>query len=192
MGYAIRVTSAAVEVVVGPDESQGLVAAESSGVKVGLRAKWAGNDLRSRGKMIRQGSGWVLDTAQSPGTPSMYSGDFSPSATPHSGSFPPPSPFLNGPYTPQPSQPGTPVPGSAFPRSPAPPPPRTPRMSTISHSRAGSVNLNVGPGGQTPSGLPLSPNPANGGGFPPPPSTPSALRTSMSGPPPSSPGKKDD
>lgn len=39
MGYAIRVSVRAVEVVTGSDSSQGIVAAESSGVKVGLRSK---------------------------------------------------------------------------------------------------------------------------------------------------------
>lgn len=63
--YAIRITMRAVEVVSGPDHSNGIVAAESSGVKIGrgLRSKWAGSELRARGsgKMVRQGNGWVME-----------------------------------------------------------------------------------------------------------------------------------
>ncbi|KAG6895941.1 hypothetical protein C0992_011459 [Termitomyces sp. T32_za158] len=61
MGYAIRITTRAVEVVSGADATPGIVAAEASGVKVGLRAKWGGSELRSRGKMVRQGLGWVME-----------------------------------------------------------------------------------------------------------------------------------
>ncbi|KAG6841160.1 hypothetical protein C0991_001288 [Blastosporella zonata] len=67
MGYAIRITTRAVEVVSGADATPGLVAAESSGVKVGLRQKWGGSELRARaGKMVRQGSGWVLEGSDTP------------------------------------------------------------------------------------------------------------------------------
>ena len=64
MGYAIRITTRAVEVVSGADQTPGIVAAEASGAKVGLRSKWGGGELRARpksGKMVPQGSGWVLE-----------------------------------------------------------------------------------------------------------------------------------
>ena len=62
MGYAIRITTRAVEVVSGADQMPGIVAAEASRAKVGLRSKWG--ELRARlksGKMVPQGSGWVLE-----------------------------------------------------------------------------------------------------------------------------------
>ena len=61
MGYAIRITTRAVEVVSGADQTPGIVAAESSSVKVGLRGKWGRSELRSwpaGGKLVPQGSGW--------------------------------------------------------------------------------------------------------------------------------------
>lgn len=106
MGYAIRITTRAVEVVSGADQAPGIVAAESSGVKVGLRAKWGGSELRARprsGKLVPQGSGWVLEGAGS----SPYS---SYANTPVLGGFssPGPSPYINsGTSTPTPN-PGTP------------------------------------------------------------------------------------
>lgn len=42
MGYVIRITTRAVEVVSGADQALGIVVAESSGVKVGLRWKRSG------------------------------------------------------------------------------------------------------------------------------------------------------
>ncbi len=104
MGYAIRVTNRAVEVVSGSaDGSGGIVAAESSGVRVGLRAKWGGGELRSRvGKSaIPQGSGWTVDGgplsasyASYTGTP--VSGGFSPAL---GGGMPSHSPYLASPNT---------------------------------------------------------------------------------------------
>ncbi|KAK2467246.1 hypothetical protein APHAL10511_000795 [Amanita phalloides] len=71
MGYAIRITTRAVEVVSGADQTAGIVAAEASGAKVGLRAKWGGGHLRSRSiksapKMVPQGGGWVVEGGGSP------------------------------------------------------------------------------------------------------------------------------
>lgn len=55
MGYAVRITTHAVEVVTGVDKTQGIVAAEATGAG---RKKWIGGELRSR--MTRQsGSGWT-------------------------------------------------------------------------------------------------------------------------------------
>ncbi|KAF9525798.1 DUF1692-domain-containing protein [Crepidotus variabilis] len=122
MGYAIKVTTRAVEVVSGSDTTPGIVAAESSGVKIGLRAKWGGTELRSRSsKLVPQGHGWTVDG----GSPySSYAG------TPVLGAFSPGvpvSPYLNPmPGTPQ-SVPGTPggirsASGGLYPG----PPPRSP------------------------------------------------------------------
>ncbi|KAG6917859.1 hypothetical protein DXG01_000764 [Tephrocybe rancida] len=86
MGYAIRITTRAVEVVSGADAAPGIVAAEASGVKVGLRQKWGGSELRARtGKMVQQGSGWVLEGSDSPSYASF-------SGTPTSNGFPTPGP----------------------------------------------------------------------------------------------------
>lgn len=67
MGYAVRITSRAVEAVAGPDKSQGIVAAEASGVGVGIRKRLGSADLRLRpgsspgGNVMRQGAGWVVE-----------------------------------------------------------------------------------------------------------------------------------
>ena len=121
MGYAIRITARAVEVVSGADQTPGIVAAESSSVKVGLRAKWGGSELRSRpggNKLVPQGSGWVMEGGGS----SPYS---SYNNTPLLSAFPsssgPPSPYINSgtsaPSTPLPGTPGSVV-GLGFPSSP--------------------------------------------------------------------------
>ncbi|KAF9457772.1 endoplasmic reticulum vesicle transporter-domain-containing protein [Collybia nuda] len=109
MGYAIRITTRAVEVVSGADQAKGIVAAEASGVKVGLRQKWGGAELRARtksGRMVQQGNGWVMEGGS--GSPyTSYAG------TPVSNGFPTPgpqSPFFNSPAT-----------GSGLPQSPMPP-----------------------------------------------------------------------
>lgn len=113
MGYAIRITTRAVEVVSGADQTAGLVAAEASGAKVGLRSKWGGGELRARpksGRMVPQGNGWVMEGSQSPYasyTNSPVSGQFSPSlpgqTSPYLGTT---SPYLGA--SPQSSAPGTP------------------------------------------------------------------------------------
>lgn len=153
MGYAIRITTRAVEVVSGADSTPGIVAAEASGVKVGLRAKWGGGELRARtlsGRMVRQGNGWVLEG--SPGASSPY-GSYTPS--PASASFPAPgSPYAQSPTSvPLPSGSAPPLPQSAispgFPFGPGTPgmnghhghmrtpsllgggPPRTPRTGVV-------------------------------------------------------------
>ncbi|KAF8992352.1 hypothetical protein BDQ17DRAFT_1546488 [Cyathus striatus] len=74
--YGLRVSRKAVKVVSGKDKSEGLVAAQTSGARVGLRAKWAGGELRSRGKAggaCAPGSPWY-DTGLGAGTPSPYAG----------------------------------------------------------------------------------------------------------------------
>jgi endoplasmic reticulum-Golgi intermediate compartment protein 2 len=85
MGYAIRITTRAVEVVSGADQAPGIVAAEASGAKAGLRAKWGGSNLRPRprsARMVPQGNGWVLEGSanDSPytGTPALSNGFLTP------------------------------------------------------------------------------------------------------------------
>lgn len=184
MGYAIRITTRAVEVVSGADQSQGLVAAEASGAKVGLRQKWGGGTLRSRnsGKLVRQGTGWTLEGESPYGS---YAG------TPVSGGFgSPQSPYLSP--GPPPSAPGTPNPkvglgfaaagggSSAFgPSSPSylrSPPAGPPRTPSLGAPRTANGGLSPGYGFSTPSSplpgtpaysnFPPTPNPVNGRGFP--------------------------
>jgi endoplasmic reticulum-Golgi intermediate compartment protein 2 len=195
--WALRITSRAVEVVTG-SEDQGIVAASSSGAKSGLRAKWGGGELRSRSKMIRQGTGWTMESApgSSPGYGSYTNTPVSQTFSPGFG-----SPYLNSPSFSSPpipsSNPGTPNPSASF-----GPPPSSSRHSSMYHSRTpgGSMSMSSGfPGSNAAtlgsaslsSGLPQSvpgtpshnifpptPNPANGNGSgfptaPPPRRTPS-------------------
>jgi hypothetical protein len=179
MGYAIRITTRAVEVVSGADQKPGLVAAESSGVKVGsLRAKWGGNELRSRpgsSKLVPQGSGWVMEGGGGGGSGSPYS---SYNNTPALGSGFPSSAGLSSPYinnsAPSTPQPGTPV-GLGYPppsspfgpgRIPSPgvirasaslgPSPRTPGLGARTIS-GGSMYSPLAPQGSTTS----TPDPNN-------------------------------
>ncbi|KAI3619540.1 endoplasmic reticulum-derived transport vesicle erv46 [Moniliophthora roreri] len=159
MGYAIRITTRAVEVVTGPDDSDTIaVAASGASTKAGLRSKWAGGHLRSRSKVIRQGSGWTVDNSN-PGSPAMstYSGYSSYAGSPMPGQqafspypsqqvfSPVASPYLSSPAFAT-SNPTTPNPGSSF----GPPPMRNspslgpPPMTRT--SSGGSTGGGVGPG----------------------------------------------
>ncbi|KAE9402136.1 hypothetical protein BT96DRAFT_918455, partial [Gymnopus androsaceus JB14] len=89
--YAIRITSRAVQVVTGSDEV--IVAASFRGAKAGLRSKWGGGELRSRGKMVCQGSGWMMES--NPGSPAIGGGYGSYTGTPVLSTF---SPIPNSPY----------------------------------------------------------------------------------------------
>ena len=98
MGYAVRITDRAVEVVTGADKAEGIVAVEASGVGVGIRKRLGSADLRLRNH--RQG--W-------PDGGSAYS---SYAGTPVSGGFPSPqfagypsSPYAGGIASPVPSAP---------------------------------------------------------------------------------------
>ncbi|KAL0945316.1 hypothetical protein HGRIS_000819 [Hohenbuehelia grisea] len=181
MGYAIRITTRAVEVVTGADQSPGLVAAEASGAKAGLRAKWGGSQIRSRPAAR---SSWA-EGGSSPytsyaGTP--VSGAFGSPAFPSAG-----SPYLNSPSFGSPSQypgsppvgtPGSPAPGSAvglgFPASAYGPPPASPmRQNVPPPPRTPSSAFGPPLSARTPSsgsahgptsGFPPTPNPANGNG----------------------------
>jgi hypothetical protein len=181
MGYAVRIGARAVDVVTGADKASGIVAAESSGVKVGLRAKWGGQTLRNRPN--RNSVSWGEDTSNSPYA--SYAG------TPVSGGFN--SPYL---HSPAPGSGGFgPFPSSPNPGSPAafgPPPmrhashsssssisgpPRTPSLAPPRSSTGGSMGGSytpspgssfapLAPGTPSYSNFPPTPNPANGGGFP--------------------------
>ncbi|KAJ6543569.1 DUF1692-domain-containing protein [Mycena vulgaris] len=203
MGYAIRVTTAAVEAVTG--DSAGEITPSATASASALRTKFSGASLRSRpksGRLIPQGNGWVLEST--PGSPAAYGGG-SPYGTPVSASFPTPaSPYAaspNGPYTPGASQPGTPSGvGLGFPSGTfgpgAPPPPMSARSSSGLAPRTPGVSsprpLSVGGGMGSMPGTPqygvFPPTPLPGSGFnvgtPPPP--PQGKRMSMNG------AKKDD
>ncbi|KAF8177116.1 endoplasmic reticulum vesicle transporter-domain-containing protein [Mycena galopus ATCC 62051] len=201
MGYALKVTTAAVSALVdnSADEIPPAVASASA-----LRTKFSGASLTKRarpfsGRLVPQGNGWVMESA--PGSPVPYGGASSPySGTPVSSTFPPPSPF--SPASPFPgspsgfpgSQPGTPGTGYG-------PPPMSARSSSGlgpgGHPRtpAGSVGnaaaMGIQPPGTPQYGIfPPTPGPAQTGfNVPPPPA--GNKRLSMNG----SPGaekKKDD
>ncbi|KAF8155285.1 endoplasmic reticulum vesicle transporter-domain-containing protein [Mycena galopus ATCC 62051] len=104
MGYALKVTTAAVSALVdnSGDEIPPAVASASA-----LRTKFSGASLTKRarpssGRLVPQGNGWVMESA--PGSPVPYGGASSPySGTPVSSTFPPPSPF--SPASPYPGSP---------------------------------------------------------------------------------------
>ncbi|KAJ7680044.1 endoplasmic reticulum vesicle transporter-domain-containing protein [Mycena rosella] len=211
MGYAIRVTTAAVEAVTG--ESDGEIAPTPTASASALRTKFSGASLRARpksGRLIPQGNGWVLEGT--PGSPAAYGGG-SPYGTPVSASFPtgPGSPYLaspGGPYTPGAggaSQPGTPsgvglgFPASTFGPGGGQAPPMSARSSSGLAPRTPGVSsprpLSVGGGMGSMPGTPqygvFPPTPGPGAGFsvgtPPP---PQGKRMSSSGS--GGGGKKDD
>ncbi|KAI0833861.1 DUF1692-domain-containing protein [Trametes gibbosa] len=107
MGYAVKITGHAVDAVTGADKTNGLVAAESSGISGGLRKRFGSGDLRLRpsNRVVRQGNSWVVDGG-SPygsyaGTP-VSAGFGSPHSSAH------PSPYV-------PSFPGSPNPAPGTP-----------------------------------------------------------------------------
>ena len=165
MGYAIRITTRAVEVVSGADQTPGIVAAESSSVKVGLRAKWGGSELRARpgsSKLVPQGSGWVMEGGS--GSPySSYNNTPLLSGFVSSGGLP--SPYINSatsaPSTPLPGTPGSlgvGYPSSPFGPIPSPggirasaslgPSPRTP--GPVARTTSGSIYSPLSPRSSTP------------------------------------------
>jgi hypothetical protein len=197
-GYAIRVTARAVEVVTGLDKSEGLVAANATGVKAGLRQKWGGNSIRPRntaGRMVPQGTGWVLDGSGSP-----YGGYGN---TPATSVFSPQSSYLNSaspglaPPAPLPGTPSiglgiSPTPFGSAAAPPPPPPPRPPRSPGIgspgvptaaaSYSPHSVASPRPLPGAPAYAHFPPTPNAANGGEFSPALSSPASLRGSRPSP----------
>ena len=211
MGYAIRITSRAVDVVSGADQTQGTIAAEATGVRPGgLRSKFSGAQIHSRksslGRVVRQGNGWVVENhaggggGSAVGSP-MSAAGFTPPSRPSS--MYAPSPY--SPYTPSTS--GF-VPGSV-PGSPAITPAgvglgfHTPAYGAAGPPSAASSPYTPGSGTlpppppppRTPSlgyaHFPPTPNPATGNGvgfIVPPPPPPPGRRSNENG----GGGKKDD
>lgn len=155
MGWTIKVGSKVTEVVVGPDKTPGIVAAEASGVK----KRWSGGQLRSR---PNAGGSAYSSYANTPisasfshaGTPAQnYFPTASQPGTPYSASFstasrPPPPPSAGGGLSAHMHTPG----GSPF--IPPPPPPHA--TSPFPPSPLPGAN-----------GFPTSPSPLSGGaGFP--------------------------
>ncbi|KIJ62960.1 hypothetical protein HYDPIDRAFT_135453 [Hydnomerulius pinastri MD-312] len=161
--YFLRFTAKTISAVSGADTSPHLIAsAEATGVK----RKWTGGHLRARsnvggagtGRVIRQGSGWVVESpGGSPYTPATGAGSGFPTSpyTPATGTgFPPPSPYPYSPYL---------APGASGPPGSVPPTP------------GGGAGVGLGFGAGTPA---FGPPPGRGG------HTPSSS-ISMSGRPPS-------
>ena len=152
MGYAIRITTRAVEVVSGADQTPGIVAAEASGAKVGLRLKWGGGELRAgpkSDKMVPQGSGWVLEGSST----SPYA---SYANTPLTGGFP---------TTPAPQGVQSPFPGLSY--SHLVPPgsnPVSPNPSVAAGHRGIGLGFPSAPGGiRASASLGLPPRSTSGG-----------------------------
>ena len=127
MGYAIRITSRAVDVVSGADQTQGTIAVEATGVRTGsgLRAKFTGSQLHARksslARVVRQGHGWVVENSTAGGNspfgtplPSGTAGSFTPASRPPSGIYGGGSPY--SPFSPSPNlAPASPVNGAGSP-----------------------------------------------------------------------------
>ncbi|KAF7335414.1 hypothetical protein MVEN_02194200 [Mycena venus] len=178
MGYALRVTTAAISAVIDTsgEEIPPAVASASA-----LRTKFSGASLTKRarpssGRLIPQGNGWVMESA--PGSPVPYGG--SPySGTPVSGTFPPPSPY-------SPAMPTSPYGGGSQPGTPGfGPPPMSGR--SISGLAPGNRTPGVGsPRPQSVGNIPLPGTPQYGI-FPP---TPGPGQTGFNVPPPPSSSKR--
>lgn len=191
MGYAVRITTHAVDVVTGADKTPGIVAAEATGAG---RKKWSGNELRSRGP--RQGSGWSGEGGSPYGS---YAG------TPVSANFSnPSSPYLSSSHIGN----GAPSPGT--PRSvyglglsspsfgPGPSPRLPPQSTPANIPTAATLGSPYNPPSPymlssppTTAGLyghfPPTPNPSegpNGQGFPPSPAPGGSVFSAQQGPAP--------
>lgn len=114
--------------VTGPSQENDLASAASSSVKLGHKGSWGGNELRARSKMVRQGSGWVMEgePAASPFLSSPYTGSGSPyPGSPYlGGTTPAGSPFLHqqqqAPPSPYLAGGGVLANSAVFPPTPAP------------------------------------------------------------------------
>jgi len=173
MGYVVKITSHAVDVVSGADKTPGIVAAEATGVGAGLRKKWGGGELRSR--VVRQGSGWAVEggSAYSSYANSPVGGTFSSPSSPYAS-----SPYsANGTHTPMtggPNSPNTAHAGGGYGlglNSPSlGPPPSAPSSAMASSfptgATVGSPYLPSSPNPPPANGqyahFPPTPNPVNG------------------------------
>lgn len=193
--YFLRATVRTMEAVSGADSTQGIVAAESTSV----RRKWAGGHLRARpttgsGRVVRQGSGWVVEGgtpyATTPGAGGFGPGSTSPYPyTPYastSPAAPPPPPLASG------SGAGSATTGGfgagSVPSTPgiglglgAPPFGHARTPSLVGQGRPPSMLRNVSGEGAGPAGVALPPSPYVG----------SVPATPVVPPPPKS-AKKDD
>ncbi|EIW58008.1 DUF1692-domain-containing protein [Trametes versicolor FP-101664 SS1] len=208
MGYAVKITGHAVDAVTGADKTNGIVAAESSGISGNLRKKFGSGDLRLRPstRVVRQGNSWVVDGG-SPygsyaGTPvsAGFGSPHSAAPSPYAPSFPgspnlaPGTPGGSATYglglgspmlSPRPAPPSRPVsmvggtPGSPFPPAATAGSPYTPNGSGLL-STPGTPGLYAH--------FPPTPNTANGAG--------AFASQQANGPPPmarrADSGKKDD
>ncbi|OSC96947.1 DUF1692-domain-containing protein [Trametes coccinea BRFM310] len=106
MGYAVKITGHAVDAVTGADKTNGIVAAESTSISGNLRKRFGSADLRLRpsNRVVRQGSGWVVEGGSPYGS---YTG------TPVSASFASPQPSPYAPSYPGSPNPAPPTPGGA-------------------------------------------------------------------------------
>ncbi|KAI9067729.1 DUF1692-domain-containing protein [Trametes sanguinea] len=104
MGYAVKITGHAVDAVTGADKTNGIVAAESTSISGNLRKRFGSADLRLRpsNRVVRQGSGWVVEGGSPYGS---YAG------TPVSASFASPQPSPYAPSYPGSPNPAPPTPG---------------------------------------------------------------------------------
>jgi hypothetical protein len=152
MGFAIKVGGRAIEAVVGPDTSDALVPeAAASGVQKG---KWRGGSLSARsasgGRVLRQGSGWVVEGATGGGGSPWGSQATTPASA-----------YAQSPYSPFAG--ASPQPGSAF----GPPPPRsgsgTPASANAPLPGSG-LGLGLAPGPYGAAQRSAAPSPAIGGG----------------------------
>ncbi|KAI0077801.1 DUF1692-domain-containing protein [Panus rudis PR-1116 ss-1] len=154
MGYAVKLSTHAVDAVTGADKTPGIVAAEATGVGAGLRKKWGGGELRSR--VVRQGSGWVVEG--SGGSPySSYAN------TPVSASFSastPASPYVSSPFMSNGNGMHTP---SSMAATLSPHPSAPPRSSSYG---LGLHSPSFGGGGAPPRIPPSAPSSAVATGFP--------------------------
>lgn len=178
MGYAVRITDRAVEAVSGVDKSQGIVAAEASGVGVGIRKRLGSTDLRLRGNRQSWANGGGSAHSSYAGTP--VSGAF---PTPQFAGYPS-SPYVGSLGTPLPSAPPMdrrsssglgfgpgspsfgPVPSTAPPQGRRSPNPSFPTAATMGSPYSGQISVPPTPGTAQSgfySHFPPTPNPAIAG-----------------------------
>jgi len=182
MGYAVKITTHAVEAVTGADKTQGIVAAEASGI-AGVRKRWGSSDLRLRpgsSKIVRQGSGWAVEGGSPYGsyTGTPVTAGFSPASTTFSPTYgvngsagtspavaPPPlrqSSYGLGLGSPHVAT----VPGVSPGVSPTVPGAEPAISAAATAGSPYGVSPSAAPGGALYSHFPPTPNPANGNGFP--------------------------